>query len=369
MRSRCRRQMRRGLGLSVALAGVVLCATRSTEAAAERFYIRVQRQASGIDIEGARIVKGRLIINGQDLGETVENPSYKLEPGTFEGAIRYVFQRDLLLGSGVHATIGDVFVAIDQAQGSARRVDILFQSGNLSSQSKGSVLLGPALRGSAGDLLLPPSHTLYRMRVALYGSATPAIHPDRLATMKLNQQPVRIGEIQLRRAFLCPATILHPHADVMDQRSRRALGAGSRLDAVTLERLDDGVRVETLHAHAEMVDAGRTRCSVCGGTPAASGAGEHEELHATHAQHGSGRPLVGLNPQPEELLIERVRARCIGHEARAVAPVTNGEQTLLRRRLRRRADLAEDPSSTAVTRVLQLHDEAVGIGEIELRCS
>jgi hypothetical protein len=185
MGSRRGKTIRRSLGLSVALAGVVFCATVSTQPAAERLYIRVERQASGVDIEGAPIVKGRLIINGQDLGETVENPSYKLEPGTFDGAIRYVFQRDLLLGSGVQATIGDVLVAIDQAQGSARRADILFQSGNLSSQAKGSILLGPAFRGSAGDLLLPPSHPLYKMRVALYGSATPAIHPDRPATITI----------------------------------------------------------------------------------------------------------------------------------------------------------------------------------------
>jgi hypothetical protein len=83
MGSRRRNANPRSLGLSVALAGLVCCATLSTQAAAERFYIRVERQASGVDIEGAPIVKGRLIINGQDVGETVENPSYKLEPGTF----------------------------------------------------------------------------------------------------------------------------------------------------------------------------------------------------------------------------------------------------------------------------------------------
>jgi hypothetical protein len=186
MGSHRRTAIRRSLGLSVALAGVVFCARLSTQAAAERFYIRVERQASGVDIEGAPIVKGRLIINGQDLGETVESPSYKLEPGTFEGAIRYVFQRDLLLSSGVQATIGDLLVAIDQVhQGSARPTDILFRSGNLSSQSRGSILLGPAFRGSAGDLLLPPGHPLYKMRAALYGSATPAIHPDRPATITI----------------------------------------------------------------------------------------------------------------------------------------------------------------------------------------
>jgi hypothetical protein len=170
----------------VALGGTVFCATLSTQAAPGRFFIRVERQASGVDMEGAPVVKGRLIINGEDFGETVEDPTYKLELGTFEGAIRYVFQRDLPLGSGVQATIGDLLVAIDQPhQGSARRADILFRSGNLSSQSKGSILLGPAVRGSAGDLLLPPGHPLYKMRVALYGSATPAIYPDRPATITI----------------------------------------------------------------------------------------------------------------------------------------------------------------------------------------
>jgi hypothetical protein len=177
--------IRQGLGLLVALGGTVFCATPSTQAA-ERFFIRVERGASGVDAQGAAIVKGRLIVNGQDLGETIENPSYKIEPGTFEGAIRYVYQRDLLLGSGVQATIGDLLVAIDPAlQGSARRADILFRSGNLSSQSKGSILLGSAYRGSAGDLLLPPSHPLYKMRAALYGSPTPVICPDRPATITI----------------------------------------------------------------------------------------------------------------------------------------------------------------------------------------
>jgi hypothetical protein len=180
-----RRKPIRGLGLSAALAGLVFCATLSTQAA-ERFVIRVERQAPGVDIEGAPIVKGRLIINGQDLGETVENPSYKLEPGTFEGAIRYVFQRDLLLSSGVQATIGDLVVALDHPhQGSAKQVDILFRSGNLSSQSRGSILLGSAFRGSAGDLLLPPNHPLNKMRMVLYGSATPVIYPDKPATITI----------------------------------------------------------------------------------------------------------------------------------------------------------------------------------------
>jgi len=176
----------RGLGFLVALGSTIFCATSSTRAEAERFFIRVERQASGVDMEGAPIVKGRLIINGEDFGETVEDPAYKVELGTFEGAIRYVFQRNLLLGSGVQATIGDLLVAIDQPhQGSVKQADILFRSGNLSSQSKGSILLGRAFRGSAGDLLLPPSHPLYRMRVALYGSATPVIHPDLPATITI----------------------------------------------------------------------------------------------------------------------------------------------------------------------------------------
>jgi hypothetical protein len=184
MGSRWWRVIRWGLGFFVALWGTLFCATQSTQAAG-RFFIRVERQTSGVDAQGAAIVKGRLIVNGQDFGETVENPSYKLLPGTFEGAIRYVNQPDLVLGSGVRSTIGDLLVTIDRALGPAGRADILFRSGDLSSQATGSILLGPAVHGSAGDRILPPSHPLYKMRVALYGSATPTTYPDRPATITI----------------------------------------------------------------------------------------------------------------------------------------------------------------------------------------
>jgi hypothetical protein len=171
---RHRKAIRRGLAFLV-LAGTVFCATASTQAA-ERFLMRVERQASGVDAQGASIVKGRLIVNGQDFGETIENPSYTLEPGTFEGTIRYIFRRDLLLSSGMLAAIGDFLVAIDPAyQGSARRAHIVFHPGNLSSQSRGSILLAA------------PNQPLYLMRVALYGSAAPVTHPDRPVTVTIAQ--------------------------------------------------------------------------------------------------------------------------------------------------------------------------------------
>src|SRR6185295_9574160 len=49
-----------------------------------------------------------------------------------------------------------------------------------------------------------------------------------------------------------------------------------------------------------------------------------------------------------------------------MAQVAYREQSLFRRRLRGRADVPEDAAATAVAHVLKLHDDAVGIAEIEL---
>src|SRR6185436_907710 len=105
-----------------------------------------------------------------------------------------------------------------------------------------------------------------------------------------------------------------------DQGTRRALRGASRSDAVTFERLDNGVRIEIIHAHAEMVDAGAARSGV-------RAAGEHKKLNAiTQAHHGRRRSLISLNPQTEKVLVKLLRARWIGHGVRTVTPAANGQQ-------------------------------------------
>jgi len=64
------------------------------------------------------------------------------------------------------------------------------------------------------------------------------------------------------------------------------LRVSSWFDAVTFEGFDDGIRTEIIHAHAEVIDAGRTRRGLRGASTAATG--EHEELNAgTDTHHGA----------------------------------------------------------------------------------
>src|SRR5207244_7013387 len=57
--------------------------------------------------------------------------------------------------------------------------------------------------------------------------------------LKLNEQAVGVREVEFRGPFFCTSTILHSHADVVHQGSRRSLCTSSWLDAVAFERLDD----------------------------------------------------------------------------------------------------------------------------------
>src|SRR5262245_54719271 len=77
--------------------------------------------------------------------------------------------------------------------------------------------------------------------------------------LQLNDQAVGIGEVQFRRAFLCPTAIFLPHADVVDERTGRPLTVAAWFDPVCLQRLDHRVRVEILERHAQVVDGGAGR--------------------------------------------------------------------------------------------------------------
>ena len=112
-----------------------------------------------------------------------------------------------------------------------------------------------------------------------------------------------------------------------------------------------------------MLPAGRGRVRA----PAARAAGEHQELDAADAEHRRGRALMRLDAQAQEILIEAVRTGAVRAEDRAVAPAAQRDQAFLRRRLRGGAHVAERAASAAVPRILQLHHDAVGIAEIQLR--
>src|SRR5262249_19686340 len=127
----------------------------------------------------------------------------------------------------------------------------------------------------------------------------------------------------------------------------------------------DGVWIEPVHAHAEMVDGRGTWRRVCAAA-AASPAGKHEELPTADAEHWSSWPLIRLDSQTEELLVELVRAGRIGDRIRTMAPAAKREHALFRRRFRRWTDVAQGTGAAAIPRILQLDDQAVRVAEVEL---
>src|SRR5437867_13260218 len=98
----------------------------------------------------------------------------------------------------------------------------------------------------------------------------------------------------------------------MHKRSWISLRITSGLDSITFQRLDHFVRIEILHSHTNVIDAGLT---------AGASATEHEELNSSaYAHQRSTRSLIGLNLESEYLLIELIRSRRIGNKVRRVTP-------------------------------------------------
>src|SRR5204862_4282425 len=108
------------------------------------------------------------------------------------------------------------------------------------------------------------------------------------------------------------------------------------------------VGVEILEAHAEVVDARLARGRA--GAPAAA-AREHEELDGrSDRQRRRGRSLIRTDAEPEQLLVEVVRARRVAGEDGDVAVALEGDESFLRR-LHRGARRAEATGSAAVADV------------------
>ena len=113
---------------------------------------------------------------------------------------------------------------------------------------------------------------------------------------------------------------------------------------------------EVLHRQARVVDAGRSRPR-----------GEREELAPGTDRQQRQRALGAGDGHPEQPLVEVDGPLLIRHEHREMADVPRRDQPGGRRRLRRRAELAEQALAAAVGGVLQLHHDAVRVAEVELR--
>jgi len=146
--------------------------------------------------------------------------------------------------------------------------------------------------------------------------------------LKLNDQAVRVREVEFRRSFFCASTIFHSHADVVHQGSRRSLRASSRLDADAFERLDNLFRIEIVHSHAKVIDGtgpSRARCSL-----AAASAERQELARIAETEHRVARSLIRLDPKAEQLLVKLIGTRSVGTGVGAVTPVSESDQASLR---------------------------------------
>src|SRR5579862_2872002 len=150
--------------------------------------------------------------------------------------------------------------------------------------------------------------------------------------LELDEQPVRIGEVQLRCPPWRAATVFHPQADIRLHGARRAGRVASRGDAEPRERLEHVVWIEALHVHADMVDAGRTRRrgrrAIRGASATACASREHDERDARSDAEPERGALARSNRQTEELPVERVGSAGIGDADREVTEVAYGEQPL-----------------------------------------
>jgi hypothetical protein len=120
--------------------------------------------------------------------------------------------------------------------------------------------------------------------------------------LELDDDPVRIAEIELRRPFLCTAISFaahsHPHLHRIANRATPT-GAGNVAPghAVFCEHLNDPVEIEALDVHAEVVDAWFR--------PALT---EAYVLRSGPKQETNRRTLAMVNRQAEQALIELQRA-------------------------------------------------------------
>src|SRR5688572_11669717 len=136
-----------------------------------------------------------------------------------------------------------------------------------------------------------------------------------LYVLQLQQQSIRICEVELWSAALGAAAIRHAQRDVGLQRPRGTPSCTFR-DAKRRECLHDLIRLEVFHVHADVIHAGarsrRSRRS--GGTwigssstaAAASAADEHEEHDAWTNPEAGSRRLTRAHGSAEDFLVERL---------------------------------------------------------------
>lgn len=150
----------------------------------------MKRTGISKDARGANVLNGRLLVNGEDIGPTFENPAYRIPAGVYRGTIRYVSGKGFVQGPlGRLADTGDFLLAVESvAQGALKRNDILFHGGHTADASEGCIMLGPVSRDANGARIVGPDHPLARLRKAFYGTTQPVSSPDTSITVVIQAE-------------------------------------------------------------------------------------------------------------------------------------------------------------------------------------
>ena len=151
--------------------------------AGDEFSIAIKRT----HLKGEELT-GTLFINGREIGPTLENDSYRIPPGTYNGVVRYISSHHFVQNPGGELFYtGDFLLEIAGVKdwSGRSRTGILFHAGSKPQNSEGCVLLGAVTKDSRGEIILSPDHPLYKLRESFYGTNDPNSSPNKTVKVEI----------------------------------------------------------------------------------------------------------------------------------------------------------------------------------------
>lgn len=130
------------------------------------------KDRNGHDKSEAGVV-GVILLNGKEIGSTVENAAHKIPAGDYPGVLRYFSQKHFVQGPlGQMGTIGDFLLEIGSVD---KRYAILIHGGTKPWHTQGCILVGAvhfkkAAEGKIQEGWVEENETLRILRKEFYGT-------------------------------------------------------------------------------------------------------------------------------------------------------------------------------------------------------
>lgn len=133
-------------------------------------------------------VVGKIILNGKEIGQTVENDKLKIPVGEYPGYLRYVSSKNFVQGPlGELGKVGDFLLEVGST---APRTNILFHGGTKPWHSEGCILLGAVKsetdRSGKKTVTVQEGSALAVLRRAFYETDKPAACPNKSIRIKIS---------------------------------------------------------------------------------------------------------------------------------------------------------------------------------------